>query len=233
MRRLLPLALVLLSGCGSATTAPTLPVQATTAGQATGTSTTPGPGLPTAAAGAVIPAACAAGFTDYLKLIEPIVAGFDPARSTFGDFYTVDNAASDKGTDVMLANGAKATYSCPEVGLEYNSFGINSPWAAILEIAHAQASGTVAYLEMERKVVALDNAKLSDYGSTGCDDAVARIRQAVADQSGAGKDTVADMGVDAGLALFGLYTAYLSQVQDGVCPPDVLGNDEFDFMQEQ
>jgi hypothetical protein len=236
MRRLLSLALVLLAGCGGATSAPTLPAGASAGPQ---TTITPVPGattassatsLPTTGTGVVIPAACAAGFTDYLKLIEPVVAKFDPKTATLGDFETADDAASEKGLEAMTANGSRATYSCSEVGLEFNYFDTRSPWDAILEIAKAHAPGTVAYLEVNRKVAAIDTAKMSDYDVATCDDAVARIKKAVADQLAAGSETVQDMKIDEGLALSGLYGAYMHDVGDGKCPADVLGNDEFGFM---
>lgn len=234
MRRLWPLAFVLLSGCGAAT--PTNPAQATTGalpttgGQATGTTPTAAPGQSTTAPGVAIPAACLAGFTAYLKLIEPVVADFDDATSVFGDFYGVDEAANEKGIQAMTANGGRATYSCSEVGLEFNYFDAKSPWPAILELAAAQAPGTLSYLQVKQKVAAIDNAVMADYGVASCVDAVARIAKGVADASAAGEQQVGDMSVDAGLALFGLYGAYLSDVQDGKCPPDVLGNAEFDFL---
>jgi hypothetical protein len=40
---------------------------------------------------------------------------------------------------------------------------------------------------------------------------------------------VEEMGLDDGLALLGLYDAYMRDVQDEVYPRDALGNDEFDF----
>ena len=37
------------------------------------------------------------------------------------------------------------------------------------------------------------------------------------------------MTLEDGLALLGLYRAYMRDVQNEVCPRDALGNDEFDF----
>ncbi len=236
MKRLSLLALVLLAGCGGATSAPTPSAGATAGPQSTDT---PVPGattassatsVPSAGSGVLIPAACAAGFTDYLKLIEPVVADFDPTTADLSAFYAADDAASEKGLEAMTANGSRATYSCSEVGLEFNYFDTRSPWDAILEIAKAQAPGTVAYLEVKRRVSAIDTATMSDYDAATCDDAVARIKKAVADELAAGSETVQDMSVDEGLALSGLYSAYMHDVSDAKCPPDKLGNDEFGFM---
>jgi hypothetical protein len=233
MRRLLPLALVLLSGCPGATTSPTLSGQATTPAQTSATGSTgapPATSQATTAAGVEIPAACVAGFTAYLKAIEPVVAGFDPTTAIFGAFFDADDAAGEKGIELMTANGARATYSCPEVGLEFAYFDSHSPWAAIHAIATAQAPGTEPYLQVKEQVSAIDNAQLSDYDVATCDDAVARIKQEIADQTAAGTDTVDNMSVTEGIDLLGLYKAYLSDVQDGACPADALGNDEFGFI---
>lgn len=40
---------------------------------------------------------------------------------------------------------------------------------------------------------------------------------------------VEKMPFDAGVALLGLYKAYIGQVQIEACPRDALGNDEFGF----
>jgi hypothetical protein len=232
MRKLLPLALVLLSGCGGAA-ATTLPGQPTNPAQTTGTGATvepPATGQATGAAGVVIPASCAAGFIEYLKAIEPVVAGFDPATDTLGDFFAADDAAGDKGYELLTANDSRATYSCSEVGLEFNYFDSRSPWAAIHEIASANAPGTVGYLQVNERVSAIDIAEMSDYGVATCDDAVARIKKGVADATNSGMATVDDMSVDPGIALLGLYNAYLAQVREELCPRDALGNDEFGFM---
>lgn|GEM_PF-2264277 len=63
----------------------------------------------------------------YLRTIEPVVAAFDPATGTMGDFYTADDAAGEKGIELMMANGASAIYSCSEVGLEFAYFDSRSP----------------------------------------------------------------------------------------------------------
>ena len=228
MRRLLPLALVVLSACGGGATSPTNPGATTNAAQTIGPGATTN-ATPTAGTSVVIPAACAAGFIEYLKGIEPVVSGFHSASAAFGDFFSVDEAASEKGVEIMMANGAAATYSCPEVGLEFAYFDTRSPWSAIHEIAAANAPGTIAYLQIKELVSAIDTAELSDYGVVSCDDAVARIKKGVADETGAGTESAEDMDVDAGLALLGLYRAYLADVRDGACPADALGNDEFDF----
>lgn len=41
---------------------------------------------------------------------------------------------------------------------------------------------------------------------------------------------VDDMSVDEGVALLGLYKAYLADVRAGSCATDALGNEEFGFM---
>ena len=235
MRRLLPLALVLLSGCGGAA-ATTLPGQSLGGGQTSGpggttsTNATPPAGQATQATGVVIPAACAAGFVEYLKAIEPVVSGFDPATDKFGDFYAADDAAGEKGIELLIANDSRATYSCSEVGLEFAYFDSRSPWAAIHEIASAQAPGTVGYLQVNEKVSNTEIAAMSDYGITTCDEAVTRIKQDVAAETAAGADSVDDMSVDEGIELLGLYNAYLAQVRAETCPRDELGNDEFGFI---
>jgi hypothetical protein len=231
MRRLLALALVLLAGCGGTTISTSLPV-ITAPGQTAGAATT-APAATTGAAGTpatgvTIPAACAAGFTDFLKQIEPVVAGFDLETATLGEFFTVDDLAKEKGVDIMMANGAAATYSCPEVGLEFAYFDSNSPWLAIHELATAQAPGTEPWLQVTEKLAQIDGAKLADFGAATCEDGSKRIKDAVAGQMGAGTHTAADMAIGPGLELLGLYRAYLAAVREGTCP-DVLGNDEFDF----
>jgi hypothetical protein len=178
----------------------------------------------------VIPDSCAAGFIDFLKAIEPVTSAFDPATATFGDFFTADDAVSDKGVELLLANGGYATYSCSGVGLEFAYFDDSSPWAAIHQVAAANAPGTVAWLQTKEKVSALDVAQLTDYGESTCDSAVARIKQDVADGLAAGNETVDDLSVDEGLAVLGLYNAYIAQVGAGTCPRDQLGNDEFGYM---
>ena len=58
------------------------------------------------------------------------------------------------------------------------------------------------------------------------------IKQTVADQTGAGNETLAYMTFAEGVALYGLYNTYSNAVGEGTCPRDVLGNDEWDFMRE-
>jgi hypothetical protein len=241
MRRWLPLASIALasivvSTCGGGTSGPTGGAQATAGGSSpapapgasTSTNATPvtGPATPGTVA---IPDSCKTGFIAYLKAIEPVVSDFKASTSTFGDFFDVDQAAGEKGIELMTTNGGRATYSCSEVGLEFAYFDSHSPWAAIQEVAAANAPGTVDYLQTHEKVSSLDNAQLSDYSVTTCDDAVSRIKAGVSDTMGAGQETVDDMAVPTGVALLGLYHAYLGQVQAGACPADKLGNDEFAF----
>ena len=75
-------------------------------------------------------------------------------------------------------------------------------------------------------MAAIDVVKVTDYGVEGCDAAIAKIKDGVA-AGGAGG--AAKMALKEGLALLGLYRAYLADVRNGVCPPDKLGNDEFEF----
>jgi len=72
-------------------------------------------------------------------------------------------------------------------------------------------------------------AEVSDYGVEGCEAAVAGIKEQVATQTAGGTAEVDEMGLEDGLALLGLYRAYMGEVQDGACPADALGNDEFDL----
>ena len=105
-----------------------------------------------------------------------------------------------------------------------------SPWAAIHEIASAQAPGTVAYLQVNERASNIEIGVMSDFGIATCDGAVTEIKQDVAAQTAAGAENVDDLSVDEGLALLGLYKAYIAQVREEVCPRDELGNDEFGFM---
>jgi hypothetical protein len=236
MSRLLLVVSVLLAACGGTSVSTSLPVltpvPGQTAGPATPGSATGAPPAATAAPtsgapGVAIPASCLTGFTDYLKKLEPAVAGFDPATTTFGDLQNVEEAARMVGID-LLTNGGGATYSCSEVGLEFAYFDSRSPWPAIFEVANAQAPGTVPYLQTVEELSANDNATIADYGSATCEDASTRIKAGVSGLSGAGADSVRDVRVADGLELLGLYKSYLHAVADGTCP-DVLGNDEFDF----
>lgn len=245
MRKLSGLAVLLvpvaLLGCAGGPAPTVAPGQTTAAGPTGGPgSTSPGPGSATGAppasvppasqgtgSGNVIPAACAAGFIAFLKAIEPVTAGFDPATARLGDFFTTERAVKDKGFELM--DGGYASYSCSEVGLEFNYFDTRSPWPSILELAAAQAPGTVPYMQVNQQVSMIDVAQMADFGVSSCEDAVARIKQAVAGQKGAGNDSAADMPAMAGLELLGLYKAYIADVGEEACPRDVLGNDEFVF----
>lgn len=236
--------LVLVAGCGgAATTSTSLEAQTTTLAATSGSATTEVEATASTAGGptttiaddsstGAIPADCAAGFAEYLQAIEPLVVVFDPATSILGDFYAVDGAASDKAFELLDANGGSATYSCSEVGLEFAYFSAQSPWDGILVIAQDQAPGTVAYLEAMKEISAIDESQMSDFGGATCDEAVAQIKQAFVDQTGAGNETLAHMTFDEGVALMGLYQTYSTAVGEGTCPPDVLGNDEWGFMQE-
>lgn len=239
MRRLLPLVAILVVGCsatpgvapsaGSSSTPARSGAAATT--QPAGASSAPsgGAGEPSAAAGAAaLPAECAAGFTAYLKAIEPLVSKFDPATAKLGDIETFDESVRSKSMELLTANNSRAPYSCPDVGLEWAYFDASSPWDAVLATATAAAPGTVAYLTARRGMSSIDVAKVADYGVSGCDEAVAKIKAQVKAQ-GKKFDGAKEMALEDGLALLGLYKAYLHDVQNEVCPRDQLGNDEFDF----
>ncbi len=176
--------------------------------------------------GAALPAACAEGFAKYLTEIEPIVSAFDPATATLGDLSTADQAVGEKSYELLSANNSTAPYSCSEVGLEFAYFDSNTPWDAVLAVASTAAPGTVAYLTAVRDMAAIDVAKVTDYGVEGCDAAVAKIKAGVA---AGGADGAEKMALQEGLALLGLYKAYLADVRNEICPRDQLGNDEFSF----
>jgi len=241
MRRLLSVLVIVpvLVGCsGSPGTAPTVgPAAGSSSPSVSSGSSAPGetgvPSSPASAAaspaagnGAALPAACAEGFAKYLTQIEPIVSALDPATATLGDLSTADQAVGEKSVELLMANDATAPYSCSEVGLEWAYFDSNTPWDAVLAVASESAPGTVAYLTAVRDMAAIDVAKVTDYGVEGCDAAIAKIKDGVA-AGGAGG--AAKMVLKEGLALLGLYRAYLADVRNGVCPPDKLGNDEFEF----
>ena len=97
-------------------------------------------------------------------------------------------------------------------------------------VAGDAAPGTVAYLTGLRAKSAMDVNPVSAYGVEGCEAAVASIKERVAAQASAGTSRVVEMGFDEGMALLGLYHAYMRDVQNEVCPRDALGNDEFDFI---
>jgi hypothetical protein len=78
-------------------------------------------------------------------------------------------------------------------------------------------------------MAAIDVAKVTDYGVEGCDAAVASIKERVAAEISGGVSGAEEMNLEDGLALLGLYKAYLADVRNEVCPRDELGNDEFGF----
>lgn len=197
---------------------------------------TAGPSFPASAApsggtgnSGALPAACAEDFAKYLADIEPVVSAFDPATATLGDVSTADQAVNEKSIELLMANDSRAPYSCSEVGLEWAYFDSNTPWDAVLALAASTAPGTVGYLTAVRDMAAIETAKVTDYGVDGCDAAVASIKERVAAERSGGTAGAADMPLQDGLALLGLYKAYLADVRNGVCPRDVLGNDEFGF----
>ena len=55
-------------------------------------------------------------------------------------------------------------------------------------------------------------------------------QQAVAAQTAAGTEDLAAMPIAEGVELLGLYSGYMSQVQQEACPRDELGNAEFGFI---
>ncbi|MGQ0849579.1 MAG: hypothetical protein ACT4OP_10760 [Actinomycetota bacterium] len=207
--------------------APTTPATDTTLSASDGPATTLAAG-PSAG----LPEDCADGLAEYFGEIEPVVAGFDPGSAMMGEFFRFDDAASDRTYELVSANDSQATYDCNAVGLSWAYFDSNSPWEAVIEVAAERAPGAVAYLEGVKAVSAIDVAVMTNYGVSTCEEAVAQIKQAVADQVAAGKETLAHMAFHDGLELFGLYNAYMAEVQDERCPRDELGNDEFDFMRE-
>jgi hypothetical protein len=231
MRKLLAILVVLLMGCsggpgstpgGGQTTAATPQPPASDAP----TSSTP---AESESAAGVIPADCAKGLTDYLVAIEPIVSGFDPAAAKLGDVPALDENVRVKDMELLDANDGRATYSCSEVGLEWAYFDSKTPWEAVLAIAGDAAPGTVAYLTAMRAMSNMDVAEIADYGVEGCPAAVDAIKKGVAAQTKAGKDGVEEMGLEDGMALLGLYRAYMHDVGEEICPRDELGNDEFGF----
>ena len=240
MRRLLSVvAILLVAGCsGSPGAAPTAPPAAgSSAPSAPAASSAPGesaaPPAPASAApsqgganGATLPAACAEGLATYLAEIEPIVSSFDPAKATLGDLSTTEQAVQEKSIEILMANNATAPYSCSDVGLEWAYFDSNTPWDAVLAVAGTSAPKTVGYLTAIRDMAMIEVAKVTDYGVEGCDAAVAKIKEGVA---GGGSGGAAKMALQDGLALLGLYKAYLADVRNEICPRDQLGNDEFDF----
>lgn len=239
MKRLLPLAFLLLAACGdsgtSATAEPTssaatTPATSETAASASGTAVEASASPTAEQAAGGIPAACQEGFGSYLTAIEPLVAAYDPAGSTLGEWREFRDAVQEKSVELLMANNATAPYSCSQINLEYAYFDDSSPWDAILPFAADTAPDTVPYLETVRDVTATDEALLDDYVSGGCDAAVEAIQQSVASETAAGRADLAAMPVAEGVDLLGLYSGYMSQVQQGACPRDALGNAEFGFM---
>ena len=234
MRRLLLLLVILLMGCSGG---PGTAATAEPGGGSSEPTTPPAESTPpsTAAAsegsagGGVLPGACESGFAKYLDEIEPIVAAFDPAAATLGDFSTAKQAVQEKSVELLMANNATAPYSCSEAGLEWAYFDSNTPWEAVLAVAEESAPGTVAYLTAVRDMAAIDVATVGDYGVEGCEAAVASIKERVAAELSGGAAGAEDMALEDGLALLGLYKAYMRDVQTEACPRDALGNDEFGF----
>jgi hypothetical protein len=231
MRRLLPVVVILVLGCsGGSGSAPTASAGPGSTGAPTttptGASNAPADSpAASAGAGAVLPAECAKGLGDYLVAIEPIVSKFDLKSAKMGDLPTLDEAVRSKSMELLTANDSRAPYSCSEVGLEWAYFDASTPWEAVLAVAGEKAPGTIPYLTATRSMSEIDVAEVGDYGVSGCDDAVAKIKADVA-ASGSG---VEDMSLEDGLKLLGLYKAYMHEVQNEACPRDELGNDEFDF----
>ena len=132
-----------------------------------------------------------------------------------------------EGVELLVANDGTPRTAVPRsAGVRVLRFAL--AWAAIHQVAAANAPGTQPYLQVNERVAALDNTQLSDFGAATCEDASGRIKEAVSGLVGAGTASAEDMPVEAGIDLLGLYRAYLNSVADGTCP-DVLGNDEFDF----
>jgi hypothetical protein len=179
--------------------------------------------------GVTLPPDCAKGLGEYLVAIEPLVSKFDPAKATLGDLLGAEDAVQTKSVELLMANDATAPYSCSEVGLEWAYFDSKTPWDAVLAVAGESAPGTVAYLTAQREMSAMDVNPVSAYGVEGCDAAVSKIKKDVKAHSNKGKSEVVDMSFKDGVALLGLYRAYMHDVQNEVCPRDALGNDEFGF----
>ena len=247
MRRLLPILVILLVGCSggpgsspadgqtNASSAPTDPGAPAASAEPGGSSAPPTEAstapseAPSAAAGA-LPADCAEGLATFLASIEPQVSNFDLASGTLRDLLEADRAAGDTAYELLQANDSTAPYSCPEAGLDWAYFDSDSPWEAVLVVASDAAPGTVGYLTGLRAMSALDVDPVSTYGVEGCDAVVASLKERVAAQLSDDVEGVADMAFSDAVALFGLYRAYMRDVQNEVCPRDDLGNDEFDFM---
>ena len=220
---------LILAACGGG--APTTtqqtssnPPQSNPPGQTSGTVGSQPPASQGGGGTTSLPAGCATAFVAYLKLIEPAAAELDAATATLNDFEAVDEAVQEKGIEAM--DNPATLYDCSSIGLEFAYFDSSSPWDVVLQVAGAEAPGTVAWFTALREKRASDDRTMADYGASSCDDAVAKIKQGVKD---AGVDDVGAMQLGAALALLGLYDTYLHEVQDEACPRDALGNDEFDF----
>jgi hypothetical protein len=241
MRKFLPILVILVVGCGGAAgSAPAGTSSTTSSAPAPAGSTAPGAPSseasaapsegPAASTTAALPADCAQGLGDYLVTIEPLVKGFDPAKATLADLLDADEAVQEKSVELLMANDARAPYSCSEVGLEWAYFDSRTPWDAVLAVAGDAAPGTVPYLTATRTMSAMDVDPVSAYGIEGCDAAVASIKKQVASLTKSGTSKVVEMGFDDAVKLLGLYKAYMRDVGNEVCPRDALGNDEFGFM---
>ena len=241
MRRFLPFLVILVVGCGgAASSAPAAePTAASSAPSGpTGSAATAAPGgpsgpaseAPSASAAGALPAECAEGLGAYLVAIEPLVSGFDPGSAKLGDLQTSGEAVRSKSMELLKANDSRAPYSCSEVGLEWAYFDSDTPWDGVLAVAASKAPGTVGYLTAVQGEAALDVTPVSAYDVKDCDEAVASIKKRVAAQMSKRVSGIEKMTFKDGLALLGLYKAYMRDVQNEVCPRDALGNDEFDFM---
>ncbi len=177
-----------------------------------------------------IPERCQEGFASYLTTIEPLVAAYDPASASLNEWSAFRETVRAKSVELLMANNARAPYSCSEINLEWAYFDMKSPWDAILPFAEERAPGTVAYLETVRDYTSSYGAQLEDYVTGGCDAAAEAVRQAIAAEIAAGRQQVADMPVPEGLEMLNLYNAYMSKIQQEECPRDQLGNTEYMFI---
>jgi hypothetical protein len=217
-------------GSAAGSSAPSAPAATSGASAPNDTAAPPSPAASQAAGNtSVLPGACEAGFAKYLTEIEPLVSAFDPASATLGDLSTAEQAVQEKSYELLSANNSTAPYSCSEVGLEFAYFDSNTPWDAVFAVASEVAPGTVAYLTAVRDMAAIDVAKVTDYGVEGCDAAVKSIKERIAAELSGGAEGGEEMGLKEGLALLGLYKAYMADVRNEICPRDELGNDEFGF----